>query len=104
MPDHWVRLDAVCDEFSLSRSEAYREMAAGRLPFIQRGRTRLFDAEGRRRYASLLKAESASTGVERLVELVDADGRIDVTAIPDGTTMADLEAAKLIVAERRAVA
>jgi hypothetical protein len=42
-------------------------------------------------------------GVDRLLELIDADGRIDVAEIPGSTTLADLAAVKRVVAERPAV-
>ena len=42
--------------------------------------------------------------IDLLVGLIDEEGRIDVANIPEGCTLADLEAAKRIVAERQAVA
>ncbi len=85
----------------MSRSEAYREMAAGRLRYIQRGRRRLFEASAIEDYIESLKT---SPSVEQLVELIDETGRIDVDRIPRGTSLADLENAKRIVAQRKAAA
>ena len=95
------RLAEVLEMLPLSRTEAYREMKDGRLAYIQAGNRRLFEPEAVDAYVASLKG---AVGVDRLVELIDVDGRIEVSAIPTGTSLADLVAAKRIVAERVPVA
>lgn len=95
------RLAEVMERLSLSHTQAYREMKAGRLAYIQRGPHRLFEHEAIEAYIASLKA---TDGVDRLLELVDEQGRIDLGRIPEGTTLADLDAAKRHLAERQAVA
>ncbi len=46
----------------------------------------------------------SSRPIDFLIDLVDDEGRLDVARIPAGTTLADLEAVKRLVAERQAVA
>ncbi len=95
-------LPEVLEMLPLSRTQLYREMATGRLPYIQAGTRRLFEPESIDSFIAALK--DTQDGVAALVALLDAEGRIDVTAIPKGTTIADLEAAKRFAAERQAAA
>ncbi len=98
------RLYSVADllaMFPRSRTQLYRDMQAGLLPYVQVGHRRYFEPEATEQYVEALKAERPA--VERLVELVDPHGRIDVAEIPPGTTLADLAAVKQTVAKRREV-
>lgn len=81
-----------------SRSALYRDMTAGLLEWVQVGARRYFEPEAIDRYIAALKADRPA--VEQLVELIDDAGRIDVALIPSGCTLADLEAAKRIIAGR----
>ena len=90
-------LPEVLEMLSMSRTQAYREMATGRLAFIQHGRHRVFEPEAIDAFIASLKA---TEGVDLLVDLIDEQGRIDVARIPEGTTLADLDAAKRILADR----
>jgi hypothetical protein len=81
----------------LSRTQLYREMDAGRLEFIQAGKRRLFEPEAIDRFVASLKDTS---GVGRLLELVDDDGRIDVGQIPADVSIADLAEVRRLVNER----
>lgn len=95
------RLAEVMALLNLSHTQAYREMAAGRLAYIQRGNQRLFEDEAIDSYVASLK-ETAT--VDQILELVDEAGCVDVSQLPDGATLADLAEVKRIVTERRAVA
>lgn len=102
-----LRLDQLLERLPISRRQAYREMAEGRLPFIQHGSRRLFEETAIDEFVATIKAEAADDHADRaaeLIELIDEDGRIDVAKIPEGTTLADLEAAKRVVAGRLALA
>lgn len=94
-------LPEVLEMLSMSRTQAYREMATGRLAFIQHGRHRVFEPEGIEAFIASLKA---TEGVDRLVELIDDHGRLDLAQIPTGVTLADLEHAKQVVAHRQTAA
>jgi hypothetical protein len=84
-----------------SHTQIYRDMAAGLLPFVQVGRRRYVEPQGLDAYIGNLKGAPARA--HRLSELVGEDGRIDVSDLAD-FTLADLEAAKRFLAERRAAA
>lgn len=83
-----------------SRTQLYRDMTAGLLPYVQVGKRRYFEPEGIDQYVKALKAERPA--MLELVSLIDDSGRIDIDAIPAGATLADLERAKRIFAERKA--
>ena len=91
----------VAARIDRSVSFVYEEMAAGRLPYVIVGKTRMVLEDDLQRYAESLRG---TDGVSRLLGLIDDDGRIDVAQIPSDCTLADLESAKRVVAERQAVA
>lgn len=99
-----LRLDQLLERLPLSKRQAYREMAAGRLPYIQHGSRRLFEDTAVAEFVATIKAEAGERAVIQLLEIIDDDGRIDVAQIPDGITLADLEAAKRIISEQLPVA
>lgn len=98
------RLYGIADVLELvprSRTQLYRDMDAGLLPYLQVGRRRYFEPAGIDVYIENLKGET--TSVDVLVALIDEDGRVDLERIPKGTSLADLEAARRMVAQRRKV-
>ncbi|MFP5256070.1 MAG: helix-turn-helix domain-containing protein [Acidimicrobiia bacterium] len=81
------------------KSTGYAMAASGELETVLLGSRRMVPADALEKLIGRLRAGSPS--VQRLVDLIEDDGRLDVTRIPPGTTLADLEAAQRIVAERQ---
>lgn len=83
------------------KSAAYQMAANGVLETVVVGSQRMVPARALTDLVERLREPVTSKRVERILELVDADGRIDVAAIPAGCTLADLEAAKAALASTR---
>lgn len=96
------RLPEVLELLSISRTQAYREMEAGRLAFVQRGRHRVFEPEAIDAFVAALRSE-VPDDLGQLLALVDDDGRLSVDLVPDDCPVS-LEALKRAVADRQAVA
>lgn len=86
------------------KSAAYAMASAGELETVLVGSQRMVPAEALRSLVDRLRAEAKTDRTHRFIDLVDADGRIDVSLLPDDATLADLAEVKRLVAERQAVA
>lgn len=85
------------------KTVAYEMAARGELETVILGSRRMVPVASLEPLVERLRTQTM-TGVDRartLADLVDDEGRIDVAAIPSGTTLADLEATKALVAARR---
>ncbi len=56
------RLRDFLNEVPISRSAAYREMAAGRLSYVQYGRTRFITEEAKVDFIRLIETEGSPVG------------------------------------------
>jgi uncharacterized protein (UPF0261 family) len=85
---------------NIGRTKLYELGKAGEIEMLKIGGCTMVPLDSIERYVERLR--TTAPAVERLVEVIDASGMVDVARIPPGTTLADLEAAKRIIAERGA--
>lgn len=82
------------------KSAAYAMAASGELETVPLGSQMMVPAAALLDLVNRLRAEAMGDGARRLLSVVDQDGRVDVTRIPDSVTLAELAQVKLILAER----
>lgn len=95
-----VSIPEACRISGIGRSALYERISSGELRSAKVGARRLIHIADLRDFVDRLRGVD-SAQVNALLELVDDAGRIDVSQIPSGTSLADLEEAKSIVARRR---
>jgi len=88
----------ACARLNIGKTKLFELLRSGELESVQIGSARLIPADACAALVDRLRRHPDA--VERLVDLIDAEGCIDLARIPAGTTLADLEAAKRIAAER----
>lgn len=96
-----VKIPEACRILNVGRSKFYELREAGEVEVVKVGGCALVPRDSL--VALVTRLRQSKPEVEALAQLVDADGRIDVAEIPAGTSLADLEAVKALVAARKAV-
>ena len=100
----YLTTQQACARYPIGKTTLFQLIASGDIESCLVGRRRVIIAASVEAYFDRLANSSAGRHTDRvraLLASVDGDGRIDVTAIPEGTTLVDLEAAKRLVAETR---
>lgn len=93
----------VSKALGIGRTKTWELVNDGTIPTFRVDRRVLVADEDLEALIERLRTRS-SRPIDFLIDLVDDEGRLDVARIPAGTTLADLEAVKRLVAERQAVA
>lgn len=92
----------ACSRLNIGKTKLFELIRTGTLESVLIGSARLIPADACTDLVERLRRQPAN--IDRLIELIDEQGRIDVARIPSDCTLADLEAAKRIVDERRNLA
>lgn len=92
----------ACRVINVGKTKLFELLRNGELESVRIGSARLIPVDAC--HALIDRLRQQAPAVEQLVELIDASGRLDVDAIPPGTTLADLEAAKRLIAARQEAA
>jgi hypothetical protein len=79
-----------------NKSSAYQLVKDGAVETVLLGGQKMVPVEAAKAFVARL---AASTTVERILELVDEEGRLDVAALPPEATLADLREARRRLAE-----
>lgn len=93
----------ACALLNIGKTKLFELKANGELLPTYIGSSLLFAADDLADFVQRRRAAQPDR-IDELLELIDGDGRLDVARIPEGVTLADLEAAKRAIAERVAVA
>ncbi len=92
----------ACRISGIGRSMLCERIATGELKSTKVGARRLIHVDDLLDFIDRLRGADHER-VDTLIEQIDQDGRLDVSAIPPGTTLSDLEAAKRVLSEGRGV-
>lgn len=98
-PPMLCKVPEACRRLGIGRTKLYALRDAGEIEMVRIGGSALVPLDSLERFVE--RVRSVRPEVERLVELIDDSGMLDVSKIPSGTTLADLEAAKALAAGRK---
>lgn len=88
----------ACTRLNIGKTKLFELIRSGQLESVLIGSARLIPADACTDLVDRLRSHRGC--VDRIVELIDEHGRIDVSLIPEGTTLADLAEVKRLVTER----
>lgn len=99
-PPLLCKIPDACRLLCVGRTKFYALRDAGEIEVVKVGGSSLVPLDSIQRFVERLR--TAAPRVQALIDLTDENGMLDLSRLPAGTSLADLEALKRIVADGEA--